>query len=129
MHRLPRQHVSSGVRALQQAGGYGGICSASSNTLEPPTMKQPPSIEKARQALGQFLEALGYDLAQPHLAETPTRVVDAYLNDLVVGERADIARLIEQGSVAGTADSLVIVRDITTMTMCPHHLLPAQGQA
>jgi GTP cyclohydrolase I len=92
-------------------------------------MKHPPSVEVAQRALGEFLEALGYDLAQPHLAGTPARVVEAYLNDLVVGERVDIAQLLEQGSVPSTSQSLVVVREISTMTMCPHHLLPAQGQA
>jgi GTP cyclohydrolase I len=56
-------------------------------------------------------------------------VVEAYLEDLVAGEWLDVERLIEHGSDASQSAGLVVVRDIATMTMCPHHLLPAQGQA
>ncbi len=92
-------------------------------------MKHPPDLDAARRAISAFLEALGYDPQQPDLLGTPARVVEAYLKDLVVGEEVDVQQLIEQGSVSSNSAGLVIVRDITTMTMCPHHLLPAQGQA
>jgi GTP cyclohydrolase IA len=92
-------------------------------------MKSPPNLAMAQRALSEFLQALGYDPQQPEFVETPARVVEAYLNDLVAGERMDVAQLIERGSVPSDSRSLVIVRDIATMTMCPHHLLPAQGQA
>lgn len=91
--------------------------------------KALPDVDAARQAMARFLEALGYELDDPELAETPARVVDAYINELLVGERIDLQRLLEQGSVASDSDSLVIVRDISVAVMCPHHLLPAQGYA
>lgn len=92
-------------------------------------MKRPANVDQALRALEEFLDALGYDVQSPDLSGTPRRVVEAYLSDLVVGERTDIAQLIEQGSLPSTSQSLVVVRDITTMTMCPHHLLPAAGRA
>jgi GTP cyclohydrolase IA len=92
-------------------------------------MKRAPNVEMAQRALAEFLEALGYDRQQPALRETPARVVEAYLNDLVAGEWIDVELLIEQGSVPSDSQSLVMVRDIAIMTVCPHHLLPAQGHA
>jgi GTP cyclohydrolase IA len=92
-------------------------------------MKHPPNVALAERALAQFLEALGVDLEQPALAGTPERVVEAYLNDLLAGEKVDIEQLIERGSFPSEAQGLVVVRAIKTMTVCPHHLLPAQGQA
>ena len=92
-------------------------------------MNRLPDVDAAQHAIRAFLEALGYDLNHPDLAETPARVVEAYLKDLVVGERVDVARLLDSGSIASHSDAIVVVRGIETMTMCPHHLLPAQGRA
>lgn len=91
--------------------------------------KARPDLDAARHAIARFLEALGYDLDNPELCETPARVVDAYVHELLAGERTDLRQLIDQGSVASDSDSLVIVRDIAVAAMCPHHLLPAQGYA
>jgi GTP cyclohydrolase I len=90
---------------------------------------KPPNHAVAEHAIRAFLEALGYDVDAGELVGTPARVVEAYLNDLVVGERIDVEQLVLRGAVPSTSASLVIVSDITVMTMCPHHLLPAQGQA
>lgn len=92
-------------------------------------MKRPVNVEQAERALEEFLAALGYDRQHVELAGTPGRVVEAYLSDLIVGERVDVEELIAQGAVPSNSQSLVVVRDIVTMTMCPHHLLPAEGHA
>lgn len=92
-------------------------------------MKAPPDLDAARQAITRFLEALGYELDDPEIRETPARVVEAYVNDLLAGERVDLRQLIERGSVASDSESLVVIRDIDVAAMCPHHLLPAQGRA
>ena len=92
-------------------------------------MKRAPNVDLAQRAIAQFLDALGYDLDQPALLGTPLRVVEAYLTDLVVGERLDVERIVTDGSVPCESQGLVVVREITTMTLCPHHLLPAQGYA
>ena len=97
--------------------------------MNPFPEKRPPDIAEAQRSVRRFLEALGYASDQPELLETPARVVEAYLNELVVGDRTDIARLIEQDAVSSDSQSLVIVRDIAVATVCPHHLLPAQGSA
>jgi GTP cyclohydrolase I len=92
-------------------------------------MKRSIDESRARRAVAEFLGALGYDPSNPELADTPSRVVEAYLSDLVVGEDVDIQSLVEGGAVPGTSDSLVVVSDIAVCSLCPHHLLPAEGTA
>jgi GTP cyclohydrolase I len=92
-------------------------------------MKGPINKDAAQRAIGSFLEALGYDLTAKEFAFTPARVVEAFTSDLLAGERVDIQQLIERGLVPSDARNLVVIRDIATMTVCPHHLLPAQGRA
>ena len=85
----------------------------------------------AERAVAQFLTALGHDTeSDPELAGTPARVVQAFAHDLLSGYNVDVASLLAEGSAASPGDQgLVIVRDIAISTVCPHHLLPALGQA
>lgn len=92
-------------------------------------MKQSADPRRAERALAEFLDALGYDSQSAEFCATPGNVTHAYLNDLIVGEDVDIPSLIREGSVAGTSKCLVVVSDIAVCTLCPHHLLPAEGHA
>lgn len=92
-------------------------------------MSRHLDLPAAEQAIARFLEALGYDLERPDLSGTPARVVDAYVKDLLCGEDVDLSQLIERGSVPSNAQNLVVIRGIAVATVCPHHLLPAQGEA
>ncbi|HMA96835.1 MAG TPA: GTP cyclohydrolase I [Polyangiaceae bacterium] len=92
-------------------------------------MSRKLDVAAAEQAIAKFLEALGYDLERPDLRGTPSRVVDAYTKDLLCGEDVDLALLVERGSVPSEAQNLVVIRGISVATVCPHHLLPAQGEA
>jgi GTP cyclohydrolase I len=87
----------------------------------------------AERAIADFLRALGHPTdAEPELAATPERVVEAFTRDLLAGSEVDISALLTSGAVpasAASADGLVVVRDIDVVTVCPHHLLPAQGTA
>ena len=84
----------------------------------------------AEQAILAFLQALGRDPAQdPELAETPARVTEAFASDLLAGYEVDVEALIAEGSVASNSDSIVVIRDVSVATVCPHHLLPALGTA
>ena len=85
----------------------------------------------AERAVAQFLAALGHDTeSDPELAGTPARVVEAFAHDLLSGYEVDIASLLAEGSAASSGDQgLLMLRDIAISTICPHHLLPALGQA
>ena len=88
--------------------------------------------DAAARAIEAFLRALGHDPAEPDLAETGVRVAEAWAEDLLAGERVDVAELLARESFpapSGDASPLVLLRDAATSTMCPHHLLPALGAA
>lgn len=85
-----------------------------------------PRIEKAIQ---EFLAALGQSPEHPELRETPARVADAWMNELLTGYAEDPQSLIDLGSMPRhrAAGDVVVVREIPVATLCPHHLLPAIG--
>ncbi len=90
----------------------------------------PIDHARAEAAIRSLLEALGYDPNQPELLLTPRLVVDAYINELLVGREVDLSSLLEQGSFPNqTSRDLVVVRGLSVVTICPHHLLPAMGRA
>jgi GTP cyclohydrolase I len=93
----------------------------------------PIDIRAAEQAVAAFLRALGHDPdSDPELRETPARVSEAFSTDLLTGYDVDVAALLAGGSDRPTHDgsqSLVVAREIAVATTCPHHLMPALGQA
>lgn len=84
------------------------------------------SIDRVRAAaaIAELLEALGRDTTSPHLAETPRRVADAFIEMLTPQEFALTTFLNDE-----EYDELVVVRDIPFHSLCEHHLLPFQGVA
>lgn len=87
--------------------------------------------DRARAAIAEFLRAFGFDPAnEPTLAETPQRVVDAWEKELLAGYSVDVLSLLRTESLPCRGRrGLVIARKISVSTLCPHHLLPAQGWA
>jgi GTP cyclohydrolase I len=87
--------------------------------------------EAARSAIRDFLVALGHDpKANPELAETPARVVEAFADELLSGYERDIALLVTKEASPAPADAgLIAVRNVSVATVCPHHLMPATGRA
>lgn len=83
--------------------------------------------ERARAAMAEFLRALGQ--ADELVDATAERVTSAYIDELLSGYGVDIARLIEEGSEPANGSDPVILDDIFTATVCPHHLLVARGRA
>jgi GTP cyclohydrolase I len=87
---------------------------------------------RAARAIDEFLRALGHEPdAEPDLRGTGARVAEAWLSDLLDGEAIDAAGLLAAESIESTssADSVVVLRELEIATMCPHHLMPAMGQA
>ena len=85
----------------------------------------------AARAIEEFLRALGH-VPEGDLEGTGERVADAWADDLLEGESIDAGAVLREGSIAAGDDhggrgGLVVVRDLAVTTMCPHHLLPAQG--
>lgn len=86
--------------------------------------------ERAAKAIEEFLAALGYEL-DGELIGTGERVADAWIDELVSGERIDATKLLTEGSLdlGPGPHGVVVLRRISVATMCPHHLLPSHGRA
>jgi GTP cyclohydrolase IA len=86
--------------------------------------RRPIDLAAARRAAAEFLTALGIDLNQDGLCETPARMARAY------AELFDPppVRLTTFDNAEGY-DELVIARAIPFRTVCEHHLLPFSGVA
>jgi GTP cyclohydrolase I len=62
------------------------------------------------------------------LRDTPRRVAEAWLEDLVDGYRTDPAEVLAD-SIPSASRDLVAVTGIDFHSVCPHHLLPSRGVA
>ena len=89
--------------------------------------------DAAERAIGAFLKALGHDPeTSAMLTGTPARVTEAFDRDLLSGYSVDVSALLVAESEPTGKDGprgLVIVRDVSVATVCPHHLLPGLGRA
>jgi GTP cyclohydrolase IA len=81
----------------------------------------PAAVERAAREL---LEALGADLSDESLRETPRRMAAAYA-ELLTPEPFNATTFPNDGDY----DELVVVRDIPFHSLCEHHLLPFVGVA
>jgi GTP cyclohydrolase IA len=84
----------------------------------------------AARAIEDFLRALGHE-PEGELSGTGERVADAWADDLLEGESIDPAAVLREGAIdaKGVGSGLIVLRDLSVTTMCPHHLLPAIGGA
>ena len=78
----------------------------------------------AERAASDFLAALGLDLDDESLRDTPRRMAHAYAELLTPREFNLTTFPNEEGY-----DELVLARDIPIRSMCEHHLLPFVGVA
>jgi len=82
-------------------------------------------------AVGDFLRAMGADLSDPNLKQTPERVAEAWITEFLDGYAQDPKKVLAERYpvTGGGEDELVVVTDLTFRSMCPHHLLPWSGRA
>ncbi len=89
-------------------------------------------IDRARRGIEEFLRGLGHDPdREPDLAGVGERVAEAWANDLLAGELIDIERVLRESSTPARPgeQAVVALRNLSTVALCPHHLLPAIGSA
>jgi GTP cyclohydrolase I len=85
----------------------------------------PPSAQyEAEQAVAALLTALGRDVTDENLIDTPRRVVEGLLEMITPRE---VALTTFPNSEQYT--DLVLVKDIPFTSLCEHHLLPFRGVA
>jgi GTP cyclohydrolase IA len=87
---------------------------------------EPRRIDRAelQRAVGDLLLALGADLSEDGLRDTPRRVADAYAELLTPPQFTATTFANEDGY-----DELVLARAIPFHSLCKHHLLPFHGVA
>ncbi len=86
-------------------------------------------LARAARAIEEFLDALGLPIADdPELEGTGPRVAQAFAEDLLTGYAEDPAAILRDTTATQTPGP-VLVTDIPTTTVCPHHLMPASGVA
>jgi len=87
----------------------------------------PIDRPKVEAAVRQILEAVGADLKDENLRETPQRVAES-LGELFAGVAVD-PRTVVTPLAEERGSGLIMVRDIPLASMCAHHLLPFVGKA
>jgi GTP cyclohydrolase IA len=87
---------------------------------------EPRQIDRdaLQRAVGDLLLALGADLGEDGLHDTPRRVADAYA-ELLTPPRFTATTFANEDGY----DELVIARAIPFHSLCQHHLLPFHGVA
>ena len=90
------------------------------------TPSAPPGVdpEAAERAAADLLAALGMDLTDEHLTETPGRMARALLEMTTVPD-FELTTFPNDEDY----DELVLVRDIPLQSLCEHHMLPFGGVA
>jgi len=91
----------------------------------------PVDRAKAQKAVADLLSALGHDPgSDSELSQTPVLVVEAFEHEWLHGYSVDIPALLtkDQGRPTGSP-AIVVVSKIALGTLCPHHLMPAEGRA
>ncbi len=97
-----------------------------------PTLASMPLNQAlAQKAVADLLVALGHDPKdEPDFAQTPELVVEALQRDWLCGTAVNIPDLFAsalENRLQTTA--IVVVSRIAISSLCPHHLLPAEGTA
>jgi GTP cyclohydrolase I len=81
-------------------------------------------LPAAERAVAALLRALGRDPVEPHLADTPRRVADAYA-ELLTPPPFDLTTFPNDEGY----NELVLATGIPVQSLCEHHLLPFSGVA
>ncbi len=96
------------------------------NGFRPVVTTSRPAVDlaAAEQAAGLLLNALGLDLADETLAETPRRMAHALI-EMTNGPNFELTTFPNDEGY----DELVLVQNIAMQSVCEHHMLPFVGVA
>jgi GTP cyclohydrolase I len=83
--------------------------------------------ERVSSAVRELLEAIGEDPTRPGLVDTPRRVAEMYV-ELFEGIEEDPGTHLRV-TFEANHDEMVMMRDISFISLCEHHLVPFTGLA
>lgn len=95
-------------------------------TDEMPRQHRQPDPVAMEQSVTALLQAAGFSEAHSQLADTPSRVTECWMNNLLDGYNLSPAEILAE-RFPTPDDGMVIVDNIACHGMCPHHLLPFFG--
>ena len=110
------------VHRLASQPGFRAAARAHGERRSGPTCGLDPAA--LRRAAGDLLRAIGGDLSDESLRDTPRRMAAAY-QELLSPEPLEATMFPNDGAY----DELVLVRDIAFHSLCEHHLMPFFGVA
>jgi GTP cyclohydrolase IA len=108
----------------QRTNGHDGHLRALPATDTEPAVERGVDLVAAERAAAELLAALGADLGDESVRETPRRVASLY-GELLTPAPFDATSFPNDGGY----DELVVVRAIPFHSLCEHHLLPFVGVA
>lgn len=96
-------------------------------------MSGEPDMLKAKSSFDSFMRALGLDMDDEHMVDTPSRVARSRIEELFSGLQEDPTKYLETtfeeiGTYQGDS-GWVIVDGIQVQSTCAHHFLPFRGEA
>ena len=91
-------------------------------------MSNKPTRDQAMAAVTTLLEWIGEDPNREGLAQTPRRVVDAYLEHCRGYQQDPIACLGTTFQEVDSYDEIVLLRGVRFESLCEHHLAPIIGR-
>lgn len=89
---------------------------------------KPPNEAEVRDAAATLLRALGLDLDDDNLRETPRRIARMYVQELCAGLYEPPPEMTTFPS-NGRHDQMVTVGPLVLHSLCPHHFAPILGRA
>jgi len=86
--------------------------------------RQEVNLPAAERAVRDLLVSLGRDPSSPHLADTPRRVAESFI-EMLTPREFDLTTFPNDEDY----DELVLARSIPVQSLCEHHMLPFTGVA
>jgi GTP cyclohydrolase I len=105
-------------------GGAAAVAALPAPALAERAEPAPIDGDAAERAVRDLLVALGRDVREPGLRDTPRRVAAAF-SELLTHEPVSLTTFPNDAGY----DELVVVREIPFHSLCMHHLLPFHGVA
>lgn len=94
-----------------------------------PRTRTEDERKRALEAVRELIRWIGDDPAREGLADTPRRVVDAFLEYFQGYEECPETYLNRTFEQVGGYDEIVLLKDIPFQSHCEHHMAPITGKA